>query len=82
MLRAGWLLGPGVCRVALVRRRMIPQTDAATFWPPTDAGYINGSLPVGWVWLTLSPAVAIPLPPRTPDRIQSPPSVRSGQDGR
>jgi hypothetical protein len=67
MLRAGRLLGPGVHRGFLVRRRMIPETGAATFLPPTDAGYVtvvSQWAHPSWVWLTLSPAVAIPFPLR------------------
>jgi hypothetical protein len=55
MLRAGRLLSPGECRGFLVRRRMIPQTDAITFLPPTDAGYS-----------TAAPQPPTPAPRRPP----------------
>jgi hypothetical protein len=67
MLRVGRLLGPGVHRGFLVRRRMIPETGATTFLPPTDAGHFTvacHSADPSTVWLILSPAVAIPFPSR------------------
>jgi hypothetical protein len=82
MLRVGRLLGAGECRGFLVHRRMIPQTDTATFWPPNGAGHLTvacHSADPSTVWLILSPAVATPFPSRPgSDTIPSFGSLRTG----